>query len=203
MKKRLALLVLVAGLGIGLLGCAPWVANMLPNATFTISNGADKFTFTFDGRASSDTDGTVETWGWDFGDGATAYGQLVMHIYAEYGTYIVTLVVTDNEGGENSYAVTVVIEGDAPVALFTATPHIVQTGEQIVFNATASYDPDGEIDWAEWDFGDGMTLSGWWEDVQVVGHDYDVEDDYVITLTVEDEGGLTDSVGHEVHVLEP
>jgi len=173
---------------------------MLPNATFTITAGADKFTFTFDASESSDTDGTVETWGWAFGDGGTAYGETVAHVYAEYGTYIVTLTITDNEGGEDSYTVTVVIESEAPIALFFAHPYNVQTGSQVTFNGTASHDVDGHITNATWNFGDGMTLSGWWADVTIVNHVYNAVGLYMVTLTVTDDSGLADAVSHEVRV---
>lgn len=200
MKKRLVLLVVVAALGLSLVGCAPWVANMLPNATITVTNGVDKFTFTFDGRESNDTDGTIETWGWSFGDGETAYGSITDHTYTDYGTYIVTLTVTDDQGANASVSITVIIEGEIPVALFFARPRTVQTGEQVVFNGEDSYDLDGEIDRATWDFGDGMTLSGWWEDVQIVNHAYDATGLYMIVLTVTDEDNLTDTISHEVRV---
>jgi PKD repeat protein len=203
MKKRLVLLVLVAALGFSLVGCTEWMANVVPNAAITVTNGVDKFTFTFDGRGSSDTDGTVETWGWTFGDGGTAYGEIVEHTYAVDGTYIVNLTVTDDQGAQGSVAITVLIQGEAPIALFFANPHNVQTGEQVVFNGEDSYDPDGEIDRATWDFGDGMTLTGWWEDVQIVNHIYGTIGLYTITLTVTDEDDMTGTVTHEVRVHRP
>jgi PKD repeat protein len=163
----------------------------------------DKFSFEFDGSGSSDEDGTIETWGWTFGDGGTAYGEIVDHTYAAYGTYIVTLEVTDDQGAENSITITVVIEGEAPVALFFAHPHSVQTGEQIVFNGEDSYDVDGEIDRATWDFGDGMTLTGWWDDVATVNHIYDTVGLYAVTLTVTDEDGMVGTITHEIHVRRP
>ena len=53
----------------------------------------------FDGSASSDPDGTVARYDWDFGDGATLPngGPTPTHTYATAGTYVVSLTVTDNE----------------------------------------------------------------------------------------------------------
>ena len=45
-----------------------------------------------------DTDGTISTWKWDYGDGTNATGQNTTHVYAHQGTYYATLNVTDNGG---------------------------------------------------------------------------------------------------------
>ena len=52
----------------------------------------------FDGHASSDEDGEVVAWEWDFGDGTQAEGAEVEHTWEEPGTYSVTLWVTDDAG---------------------------------------------------------------------------------------------------------
>ena len=67
----------------------------------------------FDGSGSSDPDGWLTDWSWDFGDGNTAAGESATHAYAAGGTYSVTLTVTDNRGntGQSIQEVTV----DAPL----------------------------------------------------------------------------------------
>ena len=55
------------------------------------------FTCDFDGSLSSDPDGTIGSYAWDFGDGATATGETTSHTYAVADTYTVTLTVTDNK----------------------------------------------------------------------------------------------------------
>ncbi|KPJ64632.1 hypothetical protein AMK68_01090 [candidate division KD3-62 bacterium DG_56] len=52
----------------------------------------------FDGRASSDPDGTIVSWDWDFDDGASGSGDQVTHSYATPGDYALTLTVTDDDG---------------------------------------------------------------------------------------------------------
>jgi hypothetical protein len=49
----------------------------------------------FDGTDSSDADGSIMTWAWDFGDGTTGSGPTINHTFAAGGTYTVTLKVTD------------------------------------------------------------------------------------------------------------
>lgn len=57
----------------------------------------------FNGSRSSDHDGTITSWVWNFGDGTTGNGAIVTHNYTNPGKYIVTLTVTDNDGATDSY----------------------------------------------------------------------------------------------------
>lgn len=56
----------------------------------------------FSGAGSSDLDGSIVSYNWDLGDGTIVDGQMVNHSYATSGTYLVTLLVVDNDGGEDS-----------------------------------------------------------------------------------------------------
>jgi PKD repeat protein len=79
-------------------------------------------TITFDASGSSDSDGTVETYSWDFGDGSTndVSGNGINHSYSTAGEYTVELTVTDNDG-DLSTAVTATVhianEGDVDVTV--------------------------------------------------------------------------------------
>ncbi len=53
---------------------------------------------TFDGSASSDLDGPVVSWRWDFGDGAEGQGEVIAHTYTTPGRYTVALTVLDEDG---------------------------------------------------------------------------------------------------------
>jgi len=59
-------------------------------------------TVTFNGYGSSDPDGTIVSYEWDFGDGATGTGQTVNHDYLTVGNYTVILIVTDDGGANDS-----------------------------------------------------------------------------------------------------
>ena len=54
-------------------------------------------TVTFDASTSSDPDGNIELYSWDFGDGDTGTGVTATHVYTVKGTYVVTLTITDND----------------------------------------------------------------------------------------------------------
>jgi PKD repeat protein len=98
------------------------VINDIPTADFTFSTNALEVTFTDE---SSDTDGTIASWYWVFGDGNTSALQNPTHAYAADGTYTVTLTVTDNDGATVSTSQDVTVS-DGSVATITLTA----TGKQ-------------------------------------------------------------------------
>jgi len=76
----------------------------------------------------------------------------------------------------------------SPTADFSFTPERPRAGEPVTFDASASFDPDGQIVKYEWDFdGDGVTDA---EGVRVT-FTFDEPGDYPVTLTVTDNDGLT------------
>ncbi|MBU1170229.1 MAG: PKD domain-containing protein [Proteobacteria bacterium] len=72
-----------------------------PTASFDYSPESPLFMHIpvmFDGSASSDPDGEILLYEWDFGDGFTGTESMASHSYAAPGQYRVTLYVTDNHG---------------------------------------------------------------------------------------------------------
>jgi len=100
-------------------------SNQPPTASF--SESCTNLDCSFDGSASSDSDGTVVAWSWTFGDGGTASGATPSHSYAAAGTYTVGLTVTDDGGatGSTSHSVTVTSGGGSGITL-TATGYKVK-----------------------------------------------------------------------------
>jgi ribosomal protein L40E/uncharacterized membrane protein YgcG len=82
------------------------VSNNPPKGSFTmIPLGGDApLNVSFDASASSDTDGYITSWIWDFGDGTTGSGKTVKHLFTKGGTITVTLLVKDNLGVGSSVA---------------------------------------------------------------------------------------------------
>jgi len=72
--------------------------NHLPSAVMRVAGVGNSYSF--DGSASSDDDGTITNYMWDFGDNEVAFGPTAAHTYSKAGTYAVTLVTTDNDGGQ-------------------------------------------------------------------------------------------------------
>ncbi|MDP1793959.1 MAG: PKD domain-containing protein [Acidimicrobiales bacterium] len=87
----------------------PPPANVAPTArmTPTSASGVAPVTIAFNGTTSSDTDGTIASYAWNFGNGSTATGATPSHTYTAAGTYTVTLTVTDNAGATGTATGTV------------------------------------------------------------------------------------------------
>ena len=74
------------------------VANPNVGPTPVIASGSTGLTGLFDGTGSTDPDGTIDAYAWDFGDGTSATGPTVSHAYGGSGIYTVSLTVTDDDG---------------------------------------------------------------------------------------------------------
>jgi hypothetical protein len=142
--------------------------------------------------ASCTTPSTVTTYQWSFGDGATAQGSSVEHLFRPGGTYSVTLTVSDGPRSDSTSRLVRVRA--TPVACFNTfpdPPRIFVNGA-INFNADCSVgDRDGgrtPITSYLWDFGDGNSGG----DSRFVSHLYDVPDLYGVTLTVTNQDGRQD-----------
>jgi hypothetical protein len=74
------------------------LASNVPNATFVFSTQPTNKTVNFDASRTKDTNGTIDSYLWDFGDGETDSGVSSSHTYVDSGYYTVTLTIIDNEG---------------------------------------------------------------------------------------------------------
>ncbi|MCK4364977.1 MAG: PKD domain-containing protein [Thermoplasmatales archaeon] len=148
---------------------------------------------TFNGSGSTDPDGTITMYTWDFGDGTeSGHGISPTHNYSAAGNYTVYLAVKDDDGwaDENTTTVTITELGEdkyPPIADANG-PYSGYANSFITFNASNSYDPDGFIVSYEWDFGDGSNGTG-----MSSTHTYSKVGDYTVTLVVTDNQSLTDS----------
>ncbi|RIJ60147.1 PKD domain-containing protein [Clavibacter phaseoli] len=178
------------------LGTTGRVPNQAPKAAFTQT--ADFLTASFDATGSTDSDGTVTGYAWDFGDGVQASGATQSHTYAAAGTYPVVLTVTDDRGTTNRTQQDVTVKAApanvAPTAVVTATA----TDLTAKLDGSASTDADGTVASYAWDFGDGSTGTG-----PTPTHAYAAGGTYTVTLTVTDDKGLTGTASTQVQVTAP
>jgi PKD repeat protein len=86
--------------------------NTPPVASFTSS--CSVMTCSVNGSGSTDANGSIVSYSWNYGDGKTASGVTASHTYTTAGTYSVTLSVTDNGGATSSTAKSLVASAPAP-----------------------------------------------------------------------------------------
>ncbi len=149
----------------------------------------------FDGTGSSDIDGTIASYDWDYGDGspvAVNAGPTPSYTYAAAGTYTVTLTVTDDLGAMHSATTTAVIAANVAPTADPNGPYSGVTNAAVSFDGTGSFDTDGTIVSYEWDFdaSDGIQLDG---TGPTPSNTYAAAGLYTVTLTVTDNAGASDT----------
>ena len=145
----------------------------------------------FNGSGSNDPDGTIVSYSWDFGDGNIGAGVNTAHTYGSAGTYTVSLMVTDNDGGNDTATSTATITDIPQVQPPVSDPNGPYNGTVAVpvqFNGSGSNDPDGSIVAYEWDFGDSNTGMG-----VNPAYTYGSAGTYTVSLMVTDNDGLSDT----------
>lgn len=156
----------------------------------------------FTADASSDPNGQIVKWEWDFGDDGdpdydfVSVSQVVRgnigHTYLSSGTFTATLRVTDDESltATDTIDITVGTPNAPPVANANADKTSGQPPLAVNFNAAGSTDPDGTIVQYRWDY----TTDGTWDVSNATGDGsftYNNFGTYTATLQVTDDKGAT------------
>jgi PKD repeat protein len=155
-------------------------------------------TVRFDGSGSSDSDGRVVGYGWDFGDGTLGSGITITHAYTQAGVYTTTLTVTDDDGLNGETRQTIQVNEPGPVNMpptaVICGPATGAVSQTLQFDGRSSTDDVQVVGYA-WAFGDGMMGQG-----ITTTHAYTQTGAYTVTLTVTDGGGLTGAATHTVQI---
>ena len=139
---------------------------------------------------SSYTNGTAQTYTWNFGDGATSNSANPLHNYAAFGNYNVCLTIAGSTGTNN---ICNNINLSSPsVATKKTTVSSSSSGNTVSFNATASGFTPGKYNW---DFGDATLDSAINSSstTDAISHTYADSGLYHVILTVKD-NSLLDSI---------
>ena len=131
---------------------------------------------------STDTDGSISEWDWDFGDGLSSNAQNPTHSYAAAGTYSVTLIATDNDGATDAITQDVTVStaasNTAPSASFSYS-----CSNKVCTFTDLSSDPDAGDSITSWSWGFGDTATS---TLQNPTHTYTSQGSYTVTLEVAD-----------------
>src|SRR6266496_45561 len=180
-----------------------------PDFTFSPSTGTAPLTVAFDASGSRDSMSIIESYDWNFGDGATANERVpvVSHEFTQAGDFPVTLTVTNQRGISSLIIKNISIRRPSPTAQFglTFTPESGSSPLQVTFDASKSQSaaPQGRITNYRWAFGDGGTAS---VDVPIlpVPHQYINQSSspmpFAVLLTVTDDSGESDSTAKAIVV---
>ncbi len=114
--------------------------SMPPTAKFTYSADLSSDEFKIDFTDTSTDNGDIVNWTWTFGDGNTSYSQNPFHTYENEGTYEVTLTVRDNDGENDTFAVSIKIDGTSPTVTSAKPSNSASTSENIVIEFSESMD---------------------------------------------------------------
>jgi PKD repeat protein len=148
----------------------------------------------FDASRSTESNGTIASYAWDFGDGSTGSGATTSHPYPKAGTYTVTLTVTDAAGATATATQAVKITG-VPIAEMALVKHHPIAGVSFGFRGTPSADSGSTLVSYAWTFGDGGTATG-----AKPSHTYRKTGAFTITLTITDASGSTATTSQRVVV---
>ena len=165
------------------------IQNEGPTAIITsdVMSGVAPLTINFMGSAIANSG--IETYFWDFGDGATSENANTSHIFEIPGTYQVTLLVIDEQGREDneSLTITVLDSNEPPTAIATADILSGDAPLTVRFEGSKSTDDNG-IESYFWDFGDDETST-----LPDPEHMFTNSGTYQVILTVTDNKGLQDT----------
>lgn len=166
--------------------------NLSPTAEFDADpiSGSAPLAVTFDGSASSDVDGTIAGYAWNFGNGQNGSGPTPPAVtYALPGTYTATLTVTDNRGATGTAVRTITVSpppNQSPVPNVSAAPSSGNAPLLVQLSSAGSSDADGAITGYSWNFGNGNSSTS--PNPQAV---YNSPGVYTVSLTVTDNQGAT------------
>jgi len=149
-------------------------------------------TLIFDGSSSSDADGAVVSWSWDFGDGAFDLGPVADHTYNESGEYTVVLTVTDDGGLASRAERRITLSPWTALSARITSPTdgaLLSVNETIGFAFSITSGQAAEGIECRWDLGDGTVTTE-----PAPRHAYSRPGFFIVRLTVEDlQGGLSNS----------
>ncbi len=142
-----------------------------------------------------DPDGEIVSYEW-LVQGRSLTGRQVEHQFDQYGQYQVGVVIKDNDGAMAVDYATITVNA-APVPVFSPIKRVAP-GQAVVFDASASHDPDGKITRFEWEFGDGSEIQAGSQ----VEHAFEKPGRYQVVLAVQDDTQASNNSAVQIKIVE-
>jgi len=143
--------------------------------------------------SSSEDDGSISDYHWKIDESIEKSGIEVTHRFSSPGDHKVTLQVTDDRGADDTTTESIVVSrpNQVPEANFSVTPTKPTVGETVVFDGSASTDPDGDITSYEWDFNQSGEFD---EEGEIVKQSFEEAGEKTVVLQVTDDDSLKASI---------
>ena len=190
-------LLLLAQMLSGCGGMGPGSPNANINADRETINAGE--TVNFDARDSTSPEPTIiDEYRWDFGDGdsRTTKQAIVSHMFSQPGSFVVQVVVANDEGSTDSASISIFV--NAPPEIVLEMPDFVKTGQTALLDASSSTDYEGGALEFMWDFdayldsnGDGDPLNDVDQSGAVAEVTYNETGNHTGAVTVVDDNGAT------------
>lgn len=145
--------------------------------------------------ASVDTDGTVVSRVWRFGDGDQATARDPEHAYARPGTYTVSLTVTDDDGASDQAQLAVEVVNQPPRIEALELPGQAAWYERVHLEPDM-IDPEGGPLAVTWNLGDGSEAVG-----RQIDHVYRSPGTYTVTVTAIDRWGASTNASAQIEIV--
>jgi len=166
------------------------VANLAPTLDFLTAPDGDEGELLAFSAGGLDVAADTVSYSWDFGDGSPLRTNAsTTHAFDDDGVYVVTVTLSDEDGGSSAHSASVTIGNVAPVVDAVVGPAGGLEGDLLTFVATATDAGLGDTLTYTWDFGDGLPPA----QGNPVDHPFPDDGTYVVSVTVTDGDGGSDS----------
>ena len=129
---------------------------------------------------TSDKNGSIYVTG--YFDGSAFFGNTTLFTQGDFDVFIAKLTYLN--------------ANEPPVADFNYSPRTPQVGQSVTFDASYSFDPDGDIISYEWDFGDETAGNG-----MIIDHVYSWSGSFSVSLKVTDRENAVDTLVKTIEVF--
>jgi gliding motility-associated-like protein len=143
---------------------------------------------------STTTDGTINTWTWDFGDMSGSIANNPIHPYPAPGSYTTTLIAGSTNGCSDTVAYVVDVN---PVPIAIISSDVACAGQETMFEDQSFISSGTIVDW-EWDFENGVHI----DNSQEPTYTFAIQGSYPVSLTVTSDLGCTGTTDTNIVVLQ-